>query len=190
MWHIRTLMLWLYICMRQNSNDESKIHLLPLIQNVHSTVFFMLRRGSNQWISLLHGSNNACDKVVTKKNSKTNTNHAKKCIIWNLSCFSHHLPWWDNVGDEKQWTGQNVSRAEKTWFITFITPCRAFCLPYLIKSMGNWMTIILMIGLKMMRIRKPKKVSWILCSEYKPPLCPYLSAIINPLISCNKAGDN
>ena len=28
-------------------NDESKIHLLPLIQNVPSTVFFLLR-GSNQ----------------------------------------------------------------------------------------------------------------------------------------------
>ena len=37
-------------------NDESKLHLLPLIQNVPSTVFFMLRRGSNQWICVLHGT--------------------------------------------------------------------------------------------------------------------------------------
>ena len=91
--------------------------------------------------------------------------HKLKSVMF----FSHHLPWWDNVGDEKQWTGRNVSRAGKKWFITFITPCRAFCLPYLIKSMGNWMTIILLMVSKMMRKKKPKKVTWILCSEYKPP---------------------
>ena len=159
-------------------NDESKLHLLPLIQNVPSTVFFMLRRGSNQWICVLHGTmlvKKLWEKrfihliplkqiLMMPKNAQTEICHV----------FSHHLPWWDNVGDEKQWTGRNVSRAGKKWFITFITPCRAFCLPHLIKSMGNWITIILLMVSKMMRKKKPKKVTWILCSEYKPPLCLYL----------------
>lgn len=54
------------------------------IKSIIDCSFFLLRRGLNQLISLLHGWNNACEKVVTKNlinlshNSKTNINVAKK----------------------------------------------------------------------------------------------------------------
>ena len=53
------------------------------IKIVHS-FFWLLHRGLNQLISLLHGWNNACEKVVTRNlinlshNSKTNIDVAKK----------------------------------------------------------------------------------------------------------------
>ena len=98
-----------------------------------------------------------------------------------------------DIEDEKQWTGRNVSRAQKTWFITFITPCGALCLQYLIKSMGNWITIIMLkvdIGDDEDGLKRSLGYSALNSS---PPLLPApacTSAIINPLISCNKAGDN
>ena len=54
------------------------------MKSVIDCSFFLLRCGLNQLISLLHGRNKACEKVVTKNlinlshNSKTNIDVAKK----------------------------------------------------------------------------------------------------------------
>ena len=130
--------------------------------------------------------------IYSSHPSKTNIDDAKKCTNWNLSCF---FTLFAMMG--QYWRWETIAGAKsKSWQKNVIYNFH-HALPGPFASLiwssqwGNWMTIILLMVLKMMRIKKPKKVTWILCSEYKPPSpSACTSAIINPLISCNKAGDN